>query len=220
MCAVAARLARRPAPLTGHAPRPQLQRGPRYCALPQTAARAPQWQSGQRGREARRCIRHNERLWARVQRQRCHCCGGIVVSAPFTTRAAAFTPMAFVPVLLRHPGGACAPTPQSEHILEVRVATSIVRCTAMRCTTALVHVAPQQILAKVCCWVPSSRETRGLAVKPRYGTHSAARTRPRFTNQRKRALQKANPVGPAGFTAGTGPKESGPGKKSRCCGEY
>ena len=58
-------------------------------------------------------------VWVRVQRQRCHCCGGIVVSAPFATRAAAFTPMAFVPVLLRHPGGACAPTPQSEHILEV-----------------------------------------------------------------------------------------------------
>ena len=146
------------------------------CALPQTAAR--ERPSGSRDNEDARPGVASDTMSA----------SGRACSASAATAAAASSSAPRSPLVPRpsppwpssprlaeasrwcvwHPGG--APTPQSEHILEVRVATSIVRCTAaLRCTTALVHVAPQHILAKVCLWaVPSSRETRGLAVKPRY----------------------------------------------------
>ena len=93
--------------------------------------------------------------------------------------------------------------------------TTAPHCTARHWSTWCLNRYSQRFAAG-----SPPRQTRVLAVKPRYVEPTQQPTRPRFTNRRKRAPQKANPVGPAGCTAVTGPKKYGPGKKSRCCGEY
>ena len=84
-------------------------------------------------------------------------------------------------------------------------------CTALHCT-ALVHVVPQQILAKVCCRVPSPGNQGFGRQTPRYGTHSAAHEAP-FHKSTGTSAPEGQPSRPCRVHGRNGAEEIWAGKK-------